>query len=591
MSIQFAARELLLQIFKYLPRPTLLNCASVCQTWQRPALQLFYEHVELSEKTKPIWLHLIHGTSCIDNNVGIFVRKLTVSLAFSTTMTQVEFLKVLSYLPFVKSIDLKLSGYKLHYLAYLNKRELGCVTYLEEIYTGDLFTDYQMQQYFLCAYSFRHSLKNLTLRNPLAVYDLEGHQVNALSLLDRFESLDRISVISDSPADNNELCLLMDAFGARQGLTHFSYKNNCLQMHHQPNYEESDQLQKAKRPLVKLHTIELDMPVLTEHYIKNILYTFPVHLKTLYITMTHTDYTSWIQNCNELFGVYLGYVKKLKMSISNFNRRGFRNSSSITHTPQELEKFWLMIQSIMGGKRLVCQLKFTFHKPGTSPDFCIEKDEQQQRLTLSYNVDTTQDMYTCLEELSSGVTFDSIIFALPSQKEESVDTVKRCLEIINTRIPHALLFQFSDLSKENESYIELGSLYDSPSFAYAVLKNISFDLFSSISNLLPKVKLLKLTSYSNFDQHQENGFVLDLTTMNHLNQLVLEFDSLKSYYPVLVVKVQVISTDQVKYYNMNMVETTDRSDIDCASRVYHIKCHCVQEVIICTPNHTAHTTV
>lgn len=593
-SIQYSPTELLLQIFQFLPRSSLLECATVCRTWQSPAIKLFYESVELSEKTKSVWLHIVNNeeTPCMQN-VGVFVKKLTVSLTFSTTMKQADFLKVLSYLPFVKSIDLNSSGYKLHYLAYLNKREQNCVTYLEDIDTGDLFTDYQMQQYFLCAYSFRHSLKNLTLRNPhssLIIGQQQQQPTTVLSLIKDFENLNHLSVISDAPADNNELLLLMNSLQGCSKLVHLTYRNNYLQMHYPPNYDEFHQLHKklmSQPPfLYRLQTIELHLPILTEHYVKNILCSFPLHLNALIIEMSHTDYKSWIQNCSELFQVYLGYVKNLKVAVSAFNRRGHGNTRRIPTSMEQASRYWQFMRSIIGDRQVFSQLRFTAHKSGTKPDLLIERDGHH--FSLSYNSEELQDLDSFVEELSllnctqQGICFNSMVVEVGRQsmvsmtkKFETLGSIVPSNVVYNT--PQSILILFPNITNsKEESYIELKHCSSLPTFTYhydqllahyfmdsskyaAVLKNINFDhvpLDMITSSLMPDIQSLELIQCKNYTQSPCGSYVVDLAHVKHLRFFVLDLSFLSSGEEIkekhVFIKLDLLSTHQTVCYQLYM---------------------------------------
>lgn len=431
MSIRLAPTELLHQIFLYLPKSNLLNCAMVCQCWKLPALQLFYENVELSEKTKKVWLHMVQTPTAI--NVGSFVRKLTVSLAFSTTLSQGDFLKVISYLPFLRSVDLNSSGYKLHYLAYLIKRDAGCVTYLEDIYTGDLFTNYQIQQYFLCAYSFRHSLKKLTLRNPFSVYQTDGQTGDALFFLNQFANLTHLIIIDEIHLGENEVDTLMDAIQSCSKLVSLSYQNTYSLPY---NQEDSQQAKKRSMKNTKLQTVALNVSNLTSIYITHMLRFFPACLDMLTINMVDTDYCDWIQENMELFAPYFGRVKNLKVSATNANnRRRFmdRKSQRIQNSPSTFGQF---ICSLMGNRQLNVQI--TFIKAGSRPDIAIEKD--QQNLLLSYNIENMADFRACLEELSllylsspvlPSTIIESLVAKIPLTEKNEFD-YGRCMEIIKS---------------------------------------------------------------------------------------------------------------------------------------------------------------
>lgn len=538
MSIQLAPTELLHHIFLYLPKSSLLSCAMVCRSWNSPAIQLFYENVELSEKTKKVWLHIVQQAPAAIN-VGIFVRKLTVSLAFSTTLSQGDFLKVISYLPFMKAIDINSSGYKLHYLAYLNKRATGCVTYLEDINTGDLFTDYQIQQYFLCAYSFRQSLKNLTLRNPNSVYLIEGQSGSALSFLNKFASLTHISIIDDIHSDENELAILMDAIQSCPKLISFSYQNNYSLPY---NQDDIQQLKSPKRSLknMKLQTVELDVSNLTIHYIRNMLIFFPTCLNRLTINMTHTDYRDWIQEHNDLFGLYLGCVKNLKIAITNANRRRYMDRKP--QVIQELSRFWLFIRSIMGNRQLSCNMQFTFSKSGTKPDIVIEKD--RYNMLLSYNSENILDFRACLEEFSPlysssptsnmDPTLNSMLVEVPLNEKDEFDRV-RCVEIIqsitlNPYPPKSISIMFPKVNSDDGCLIQLGSRQNNNAVAFeeptildnVLLKNINLQVLSIkvVSDLLPNIRTLKLINCKL--EHKKDMYTIDIAGIAHLNELVLD---------------------------------------------------------------------
>lgn len=602
-SIQYSPTELLLQIFQFLPRSSLLECATVCRTWQAPAIKLFYESVELSEKTKSVWLHIVNNEEApCTQNVGVFVKKLTVSLAFSTTMKQADFLKVLSYLPFVKSIDLNSSGYKLHYLAYLNKREQNCVTYLEDIDTGDLFTNYQMQQYFLCAYSFRHSLKHLTLRNPYSslIIGQPQHQqqqqqpTTVLSLIKDFENLNYLSVISDAPADNNELLLLMNSLQGCSKMAHLTYRNNYLQMHYSPNYDEFHQLHKklmSQPPfLYKLQTIELHLPILTEHYVKNILCSFPLHLNALMIEMTHTDYKSWIQDCTELFQMYLGYVKNLKIAISAFNRRGSGNTRRIPTSIEQASRYWQFMRSVIGDRQVFSQVQFTAYKSGTKPDLLIERNGNH--FSLSYNSDELQDLYSFAEELfllnstQQGVCFNSMVVEIGRQ---NVDSTKKRFETLGSILSsdfayntlQSILILFPHIANsQEESYIELKHCSSLPNLNYhydqllthhlmdstkytAVFKNIDFkdvplDLITS--SLTSDFQSLELIQCKNYTQSPCGSYIIDLAHVKHLRLFVLDLSFLLSDEEMkgrhVFIKLDLLSTYQTVCYKLCMYAST-----------------------------------
>ncbi|KAI9361731.1 hypothetical protein BD770DRAFT_382572 [Pilaira anomala] len=565
MSLQLAPTELLDRIFQYLPRPNLLVCSSVCRSWQPPALCLFYKNIELSEKTKEAWLEMAHQTT-VARNIGIFVRKLTVNLAFSTTLSQAEFLKLLYFIPYVKSIDLESSGYKLHYLSYLKKRSTDCISYLEDIYTGDLFTDYQLKQYFLCAYSFRDSLKHLTLRNPDAIYEIEGQSGSGLSFLKKFMSLNHVSIISDLQIRNNELKNLFVAFRSCPKLVSFSYQNSSLLL----DQEEPDEyLIHSKNASTtdlndtRINAIELIVPNLTTYYIKNIVTNFPTSLNQFTVSMTQTDYRDWIQEHNELFGIYLGLVKAYKILISNNKRR--YSMSRRAQTPKELSRFWKLFRSARRNRKLFTTMHFSFPGSGTKPDFIFERDEHN--MTLSYNSENLEDFCTNLEEFSpvysSGYIspcntdplVDLVLIELLLHTSNEINQI-RCKKIIDTFKTHAcnlksLSIEFTTSSttnsKENMS-IQLKSNSSTTSNIpipnYALLKNIDFETLSikSITSLLPQLTTLKII---NCKPKFQEKYIYDLIGIEHINQLVLDLSWLTRDQTQIWIQVEEISKNRV----------------------------------------------
>lgn len=606
-TIQFSATELLDNIFQFLPRSSLLACSSVCRNWQPSALRLFYETVELSEKTKEVWLHMAHQTE-IARNIGIFVRKLTVNLAFSTTLSQADFLRVISFVPFVKAIDLELSGYKLHYLSYLNKRSSDCITYLEDISTGDLFTDYQLQQYFLCAYSFRNSLKHLTLRNPYAAYHINGQSGTAISYLTSFTSLAHVSIVNDTQIGNNELENLLEVIRPCPKLVSFSYRNNCLLLLDQdtsrsPNYS----LESLKNK--RLHNIELHMPCLTEYYIKSILIHFPTTLKHFTVSMTQTDYRDWIREHNELLAIYLGLIKSWKISICNDDKRRY-SVSRREQVPKELSKFWQFFRSSIRNRHLFTTMKFSFSKSGTKPDVIMERDENSMNLT--YNLENLEDLYTNLEEFSPAYSSE---FVSPYSTDPQVNSVminisvhkveefnnNRYEKIIQTFKSHSCRLQALSVVFENsvnavekillqlEYHPKQGlELPTTPN--YALLKNIDFQVSSiqSIISTLPHLKILKLINcipeWINFN------YLIDLTGIEHLDQLFLDltFLTLKQRQTLISIQVEMSDNKVVTLlYPCTNQTTPVRYSVEPISckldtlPVILIKCQTIDE-IICT---------
>lgn len=565
MSIQLAPTELLDRIFQYLPRSNLLVCSSVCTNWQPPALCLFYKNIELSEKTKEAWLEMARQTT-VARNIGVFVRKLTVNLAFSTTLSQADFLKLLYFIPYVKSIDLELSGYKLHYLGYLNKRSTDCISYLEEIYTGDLFTDYQLKQYFLCAYSFRNSLKHLTLRNPNAIYEIEGQSGSGLSFLKKFMSLNHVSIISDSQIRSSELANLFDAFRSCPKLVSFSYQNSFLLL---DQGEPDETLIHSKNASTmnlndtKINAIELIVPNLTTYYIKSILVNFPTSLNQFTVSMTQTDYRDWIQEHNELFGIYLGLVKSCKILISN-NKRRYSMSRRV-QTPKELSRFWKLFRSARRNRKLFTTMHFSFPGSGTKPDFMFERDEHN--MTLSYNSENLEDFYTSLEEFSpiyssgyispcnTDLVVDSVVIELLLHTSDEINQI-RCKKIIDTFKTHAcnlksLSIEFttsSTTNSEENMSIQLKSNSLRPSNIlipnYALLKNIDFETLSikSITSMLPQLTTLKIINCK--PKFQEN-YLYDLISIEHINQLVLDLSFLTRDHTQIWIQVEEIPKNQV----------------------------------------------
>ncbi|KAI9267125.1 hypothetical protein EDC94DRAFT_602354 [Helicostylum pulchrum] len=603
MSIQFAATELLDNIFQFLPRSSLLVCSSVCRNWQSSALRLFYETVELSEKTKEVWLHMAHQTE-IARNIGIFVRKLTVNLAFSTTLSQTDFLRVISFVPFVKAIDLELSGYKLHYLSYLNKRSSDCITYLEDISTGDLFTDYQLQQYFLCAYSFRNSLKHLTLRNPYTAYHINGQSGTAISYLTSFTNLAHVSIVSDTQIGNNELENLLEAVRLCPKLVSFSYRNNCLLLLDQETLRPSESL-KNKR----LHNIELHVPCLTEYYIKNILIHFPTTLKHFTVNMTQTDYRDWIQEHNELFAIYLGLIKSWKFSISNDDKRRYSISRRV-QVPKKLSKFWQFFRSSIRNRHLFTTMKFSFLKSEIKPDVIMERDENS--MSLTYNSENLEDLYMNLEEFSpvyssvfvsscnTDPLINSVVINIPVHKVDELNS-NRCEKIIQTLKSHSCRLQSLSIILENsvnavENILvqleyhptQVLELPTTPN--YALLKNIDFQVLSiqSIISTLPHLKALKLINckpvWTNLN------YLIDLTEIEHLCQLVLDLTFLTLEQRQTLISIQVEMSDNkvaTLLYPCTKQTTPVRYSVEPIScklealPIILIKCQTIDE-IICT---------
>lgn len=582
MTIQFAPNELLHEIFQYLPRSSLLSCSTVCKPWTATAIQLFYENVELSEKTKAIWLHIVHQTQegkASTSNVGLFVKRLTVSLAFSTTMTQQEFLEVLSYLPFVRAIDLDLSGYKLHFLAYLNKRSTGCVTHLEEIHTGDLFTNFQMQQYFLCAYSFRHSLKRLTLKNPNATYTIDGQSASAISFLNKFENLSHVTVISNSDTRIGELATVLLKLQSCTKVLSLLYQNDNVSLEEEADFgpmlmDTTVTKSKSKYTIPtiihsKLQNIELHIPTLTEQYIKTILYHFPSRLNTFTISMTDADYRGWIEEHNKLFGLYLAYVKNLKISISNQSRRrpsigGPIPTVNSFSSLEGLSKHWSFIQSTVGDSQVFCQMRVTFAKLGTKPDFTIERD--QRNLIVTYNLENVQDFGRCLEEFSpyysavqqsssisgKALKLNSLVVEVPATQDDAINS-KKYLEIFESvlsrsRLPQSIVIKSSESSSSDGYWMQLGSTTppampqfyphadnfspdDFPTLKYALLKNVNSitQPLKTLSDMLPNVKILKIINCKlTQDALLPKNYTIDVGNFDYLNLLVLDLAFLDS---------------------------------------------------------------
>lgn len=508
MSIQIAPTELLHEVFLHLPKDSLLQCALVCQSWYLPALQLFYEHVELSEKTKKVWLHRVQAPTAI-HSIGMFVRKLTVNLAFSTTLSQEEFLEVISYLPFLKTIDLNASGYKLHYLSYLNKRDPGCVTYLEDIETGDLFTNYQIQQHFLCAYSFRHSLKKITLRNPANVYLIDGQNNTAMSFLEDFNNLTHINIIDQVHLGETEMEVFMKAIQSCSKLVSLSYQNNCLFPYQQDNVIQARIARKCAN-LSKLKTMSLNVSYLTAIYMTQmLLLVSPNSLEKLTIYMTDTDYHDWVQENYELFISYFVRVKNLEISFTNASRR------FMDQKPQRIQnvsKIGVFLRSLIGTRPFDVHIAF-IKVVGAKPNLIIKKN--QENILLSYNIGTMADFCVCLEELSLVCSSSQVPLIANSLVAEILLNEKdefdygQCMEIIKSirLLPcppkSVCITSPAKTHLDEEGYvIELKSsscMTAAPPQKESILddalfKNINLETLSmkGFSDILPHVKTLKL---------------------------------------------------------------------------------------------------
>ncbi|KAI7896291.1 uncharacterized protein EV154DRAFT_492942 [Mucor mucedo] len=506
MSIQIAPTELLHEVFLHLPKSSLLQCALVCQSWYLPALQLFYEHVELSEKTKKVWLHRVQAPTAIPS-IGMFVRKLTVNLAFSTTLSQVDFLKVISYLPFLKTVDLNASGYKLHYLSYLNKRDPGCVTYLEDIETGDLFTNYQIQQHFLCAYSFRHSLKKITLRHPANMYLIGGQNGTAVSFLGEFANLTHINIIDEVHLGETEMEVFMNSIQSCSKLVSLSYQNNCLFPYQQDNVVQSRIMRKSTR-LSRLKTISLNVSYLTAIYMTQmLLLVSPNSLEKLTIYMTDADYRDWIQENYGLFISYFVCVKNLDISFTNASRRFSDQRPRI----QSASKFGLFLQSLIGTRILDVHIAF-IKSVGAKPNITIKKDPEN--IHILYNIGTMADFCICLEELSLvcssnqiPITVDSLVAEILLNEKDDFD-YGQCMEMIKfiRLLPYppksVCITSPAKTHLDEEGYvIELKSSsmngatpLNTSILDDALFKNINLEALSTkgFSDILPHVKTLKL---------------------------------------------------------------------------------------------------
>lgn len=177
MKAQSLPNEILIQIFERLPRPTVYQCLFVCKAWETAAVQQFYQQVLFSAKMMIRMKNMLRPKKRSTKQVvtrGELARNLKLSHDYSRELSQDELISWLSYMPYLKKINMTKSYYQQAYLkAIFDKLEWNSNN---NITTGflDRIEDLQVlpnvgsssvditKEYKVC-YALRRSLKHLHL--------------------------------------------------------------------------------------------------------------------------------------------------------------------------------------------------------------------------------------------------------------------------------------------------------------------------------------------------------------------------------------------------------------------------------------------
>lgn len=529
MSWQQLPSEICLEIFQVLPRKTAYECMFVCKPWYLPAKQAFHSELSLSIKNLLLVYMTILEEETSNFTVGHWINKLTlhherpVRRTHQNIFTRFEpneFLKLLSLLPNLTTIDLQLSANSDYYMNILRDADNATLPHIKEILPGT--GSYSLSQnFFQTFYNFRQTLTHLHIEYADHDFIMEGQTGSMLSFLPNFQCLTHVWI--DNNHDNQ--LSFIDVLNACPQLVKLNFRSiydipdptTTIIDNNAPRYNN-------------LKIIKLGLPKFTLGCMNYFIQHFSAdELDTMKLEIQDQDFYGWINKVGKenaiAFAQFLQPVKNLQFYTNNPE-----NSNSILGLPTAQEKItalFTFIDALKGTRDMHCAAICSDSK---ALEMSIEVTNHTQ-LRLSYGIyrwDLKDNNVLLLPEARVSTvgldTINSLTFVVIQDTETFG---RKLLNYIFTQCPQVTeleIHNWNPLSQYALNAIHL----DDPNCSQMVLKGPppSQEFIDLISNYIPTLQTLNCKGLVNPKRHIDNKYRLNLTKLANLKEFTFDISNI-----------------------------------------------------------------
>ncbi|KAI7884984.1 uncharacterized protein EV154DRAFT_485313 [Mucor mucedo] len=223
--------EVLLEIFSYTERKTIVQCSCVCKSWNQPALTSLFQELYLHDGHDIVKQDLDETSKgqkyfkyC--GNVKTLKIKERPFDASRTTgeeymFTRQQFIKLLEYMPNLQTLDLSLSSGDIYLKFILESDSIKCLNHIQTI--SPAFSKF----YFPVCFKYRTSIVNLRIESWTHSTSFGPQAYPTLTVLSHFTALKNLSL----RFRQNQFPMLSDLLGAFPNLLALKIGTNSYFRH------------------------------------------------------------------------------------------------------------------------------------------------------------------------------------------------------------------------------------------------------------------------------------------------------------------------------------------------------------------------
>ncbi|KAG2230396.1 hypothetical protein INT48_004207 [Thamnidium elegans] len=525
MTFQQLPVEICLQIFRLLPRQTAYNCMFVSKRFYLTAKQAFYFELSLSvnnflqvyatliddsEKTYMLepWVHTltIHHERPVRHTHQNIITKFEPN----------EFVKLLSRLSNLTTIDLRYSINSDYYMSILGDLKQNTLQHIGEIIPGT--GSFKLRQsFFQTLYNFNQTLTHLKVEYCDGDITVAGQTGSMISFLPHFKSLTHVSI--DNHYDNQ--------------LSFTDILNVCPQLvklNFRSKYDNPEPCLDSMQSFNRLCIIELCIPKFTAAYMDYFMQHIPSRqLNTFKVELQDEEFYGWseTEGIDKImsFARYMQPVRNFQLYSNNSKTH---NEKQVSPSLQEkVTRLFTFIHALKGDKYMnigaICS-------DSTSSEVSIEITNGK-KLQFSYGIYPNNlqydDTFISPDKSISIIGYD-IICSLSFIITQATEPFgPKLFSYIFSHCPHITDLQINNWNSMCRFELIVKNIKD-PVCSQIILKGPTptQELINLISSRVPRLQVLNCKGFINPKSHIDTKYCLDLTGFTSLKEFSFDIGNI-----------------------------------------------------------------
>ncbi|GAA5816295.1 hypothetical protein MFLAVUS_009821 [Mucor flavus] len=517
--------EICLQIFRLLPRQTAYNCIFVCKRFHLTAKQAFYFELSLSVNNfLQVYATLIDDPEKT-HTFGPWVNTLTlhherpVRHTHQNIITKFEpneFIKLLSRLPNLTTIDLRHSINSDYYISILGDLKQNTLQRIAEIIPGT--GSFKLRQsFFGTLYNFNQTLTHLKVEycdGDITVADKTGRMI---SFLPHFKSLAYLSI--ENHCDKQ--LSFTDILNACPQLVKLNFRSK---------YDNPELRLDGMHSFDRLRIIELCIPKFTAAYMDYFMQHIPSHqLNTFKIELRGEGFYGW----SETEGIYkiMSFARYLQpvrnVQLYSNNSENHNEKQVLPSAQEKVTRLFTFIHALKGDKDMnigaVCS-------DSTSSEVSIEITNGK-KLQFSYGMYPNNlqydDAFISPDKSISIIGYDIICSLSFIVTQVTEPFGPKLFNYILSHCPRITDLQLNNWSSMCQFELTAKNIKD-PSCSQIILKGPTptQELINLISSHVPRLQALNCKGFINPKSHIDTKYCLDLTGFSALKEFSFDIGNI-----------------------------------------------------------------